>query len=153
MASPSSGVVAFQLQTVVAPFKPVECIEVYNDTILAGLGDGTLISFVQPSRSTTAHDAPPWEVAQVIKGFGKRYIRQLQVIKQGLGRHARLLSLCEEGVNVHRLPEFTLQCQADRTRLATGYEVVGVCNLLPICFYYPLHHPGLRGMQPRACLQ
>lgn len=125
-SSPTTSVVAFQLSTVVAPFKPVECIEVYNDTILAGLADGTLISFVQAARSTTAHDEPqPWEVAQVIKGFGKRYIRQLQVIGHAPGRvQTRLLSLCEEGVNVHRLPEFTLQCQADRTRLATRWVCV-----------------------------
>ena len=45
----------------------------------------------------------------------------MQVITGRGQPYTRLLSLCEEGINVHRLPEFTLQCQADRTRLATRY--------------------------------
>lgn len=154
LSTPSAGgVQAFQASTVVAPFKAVECVEAYNDTILAGLGDGTLISFVQ-SQSTTAHNAPPqpWEVAQVIKGFGKAYLRQMQVIAGRGQPHARLLSLCEEGVNVHRLPECTLQCQADRTRLATRYSRCSprLCALLApqICMGCRHFHAGGRRQTP-----
>ena len=52
------------------------------------------------------------QVRQALKAFGKRYLAQLLVLQpRGL-----LLSLGEEGVNAHRLPQFKLTAQASRTR-------------------------------------
>ena len=49
---------------------------------------------------------------QALKSFGRRYLSQLRV----LPARSLLLSLGEEGVNAHRLPQFKLTAQAARTR-------------------------------------
>lgn len=50
------------------------------------------------------------KVLRAHKGFGTRSVRQLHVIR---GRRL-LLSLSDDGVNLHSLPETLLKGQADR---------------------------------------
>jgi hypothetical protein len=46
----------------------------------------------------------------VHKGFGRRTVSQLQVIKS----RRLVLSLSDDGVNLHTLPDLQLKGQADR---------------------------------------
>lgn len=50
------------------------------------------------------------QVQRVHKGFGRRTISQLQVIKS----RRLVLSLSDDGVNLHTLPDLQLKGQADR---------------------------------------
>lgn len=68
---------AFSCTTVLEGFpKKVEALEVYDGRVLAGLADGTLC-VLEPDRQAVE---APWQVAQALKGFGKRGISQLKVL-------------------------------------------------------------------------
>lgn len=55
--------------------KKIEVLEVLDDKILAGLGDGTLVVLQQDA----ANPGGRWQVTHAYKGFGHRRILQLKV--------------------------------------------------------------------------
>ena len=67
---------AFTTAVVLAAFqKKIEVLEAWEESVLAGLGDGTLVVL----RPDAVQPGAPWQVVQALKGFGKKYIAQLQV--------------------------------------------------------------------------
>ncbi|KAK9829459.1 hypothetical protein WJX72_005979 [[Myrmecia] bisecta] len=108
---------AFTSQAILDKFqKRVEVVEVWAGRILAGLVDGTLV-VLAPDQQGLGGAGGKWQVQQAIKGFGKKYLSQLQVAQSG----SLLFSLSEEGVNAYTLPKFKLTCQANRTRGASRF--------------------------------
>ena len=55
--------------------KKIEVLEAWDDKVLAGLGDGTLVVLQADPEAPSAS----WQVLQALKNFGKKYISQLQV--------------------------------------------------------------------------
>lgn len=67
---------AFSCSNVLENFhKKIEVLEVLNDKILAGLGDGTLVALQQDDTNAEGQ----WQVTKAFKGFGQRRILQLHV--------------------------------------------------------------------------
>ena len=68
---------AFEMSEVLENFhKKIEVLEVLNDQLLAGLGDGSLI-VLEPGKD---NDGKHWQVVKALKNFGQRRIIQLQVV-------------------------------------------------------------------------
>ena len=68
---------AFEMSEVLENFhKKMEVLEVLNDQLLAGLGDGSLI-VLEPGKD---NDGKHWQVVKALKNFGQRRIIQLQVV-------------------------------------------------------------------------
>ena len=67
---------AFEMSEVLENFhKRIEVLEVLDDQLLAGLGDGSLI-VLEPGKNS---DGKHWQVVKALKSFGQRRIIQLQV--------------------------------------------------------------------------
>ena len=58
---------------------------------------------------------PTWEAVNVHRAFGKKHVSQVAMARQG----KLLLSLSDEGVNLHTLPALKLTCQANRSKAGT----------------------------------
>ena len=58
---------------------------------------------------------PAWEAVNVHRAFGKKHVSQVAMARQG----KLLLSLSDEGVNLHTLPALKLTCQANRSKAGT----------------------------------
>ena len=102
---------AFNASTVLSNFpKQVLCLEYIGDRLYVGLGDGSLVLLASDSSSS-------WQVVKAHKAFGRKYVSQLQAIRQA----TLLLSLSEDGVNLFTVPQLKLTCQASRTRYASRF--------------------------------
>ena len=110
----SSEYSAFHAATVLSNFpKQILCLEYIGERLFVGLGDGSLVLLAKDS----AHANSSWQVVQAHKTFGRKYVSQLQAIKQS----TLLLSLSEDGVNLFTIPQLKLTCQANRTRYASRF--------------------------------
>lgn len=113
----SSELEAFTASTVLSNFqKQILCLEYVNNRLYVGLGDGSLLVLSDPGNQQPGSNCQ-WQVIQAHKAFGKKSVSQLLAIKQS----ALLLSLSEDGVNLHTIPQLNLTCQASRTRSATRF--------------------------------
>ena len=113
----SSEFEAFTATTVLSNFqKQVLCLETVHNRLYVGLGDGSLLVLSDPGNQQHSSDSQ-WQVVQAHKAFGKKFVSQLLSIKQS----ALLLSLSEDGVNLHTIPQLKLTCQASRTRSAARF--------------------------------
>ncbi len=75
--------------------------------MIAALADGSLLIFAKGD-GAEADQAAAWQVVRAVRGFSRKApLALLALDKRGL-----LLSLTDEGVNVHSLPELNLKCQA-----------------------------------------
>lgn len=127
-----SQVAAFSLTPVLTNFqKQILCVETVGSRLYVGLGDGSLVILTSTNADIDSH----WQVVQAHKAFGKKYITQLQAIKQS----ALLLSLSEDGVNLHTIPQLKLTCQASRTRSATSFAWNGASSMLCVAIKKKLH--------------
>ncbi|KAL0024599.1 hypothetical protein WJX77_001647 [Trebouxia sp. C0004] len=79
------------------------------------MGDGSLVVLAKPEQ--TQDNNSSWQVVQAHKTFGRKYVSQLQAIKQS----TLLLSLSEDGVNLYTIPQLKLTCQANSTRSASRF--------------------------------
>ena len=110
----SSEYSAFQATTVLSNFpKQILCLEYIGERLFVGLGDGSLVLLAKDSARTNSS----WQVVQAHKTFGRKYVSQLQTIKQA----TLLLSLSEDGVNLFTIPQLKLTCQANRTKYASRF--------------------------------
>lgn len=67
---------AFTLSSVLEGFqKKIEVIEAWEEKVMAGLADGTLM-VLQPDDSG---ESKPWQIVQALKQFAKKAMIQLQV--------------------------------------------------------------------------
>jgi hypothetical protein len=67
---------AFSSSVILENFhKKIEVLEVLDDKILTGLGDGSLVVLQQDDSNLEGQ----WQVSKVFKGFGQRRIMQLKV--------------------------------------------------------------------------
>lgn len=113
----SAEIAAFAARTVLTNFqKQILCLEYVTKRLYVGLGDGSLVVLTNAGPQQTGSDSQ-WQVVQAHKAFGRKYIHQIQAIKQA----SLLLSLSEDGVNLHTIPQLNLTCQASRTRAATRF--------------------------------
>ena len=105
---------AFNASTVLSNFpKQVLCLECIGERLYVGLGDGSLMLLAADSTPTSSS----WQVVKAHKAFGRKYVSQLQAIRQA----TLLLSLSEDGVNLYTVPQLKLTCQASRTRYASKF--------------------------------
>eukprot|EP00882_Tetradesmus_deserticola_P020833 GHRQ01022517.1.p1 GENE.GHRQ01022517.1~~GHRQ01022517.1.p1 ORF type:complete len:242 (+),score=84.23 GHRQ01022517.1:280-1005(+) len=114
---------AYEPSVVVDDFaRKIDSICVWNDTLIAGLSDGSLLFFQEQQQQGSAQSSgrvlSSWQVTRVQKNFGKRGIQQLQALED----QQYLLSLSDDGVQLHSLPELQLVSTASRTaRGATAF--------------------------------
>lgn len=108
--------------------KKIEALEAWEDKVLVGFADGTLMilgpapqtittATSNSGEASSADTSKPerWQVLKAHRSFSRKFLNQLLVL-----RHKNLLlSLCEDGVNAHTLPQLNLTCQAGRTRGAS----------------------------------
>ncbi len=67
---------AYETSVVLENFhKKIEVLEVLDEQLLAGLGDGSLV-VLEPGKDT---EGTHWQVTRALKNFGQRRITQLQV--------------------------------------------------------------------------
>lgn len=67
---------AFSYSTVLSNWqKKIETLEVWDNNLLAGLVDGTLVVLREDSKNPCG----PWQVTQTYKNLAQKYIAQLQV--------------------------------------------------------------------------
>jgi hypothetical protein len=67
---------AFTSSTVLDNFqKKIDVLEIWDDSLLAGLVDGTLVVL----RPDAGDPQGPWQVVQAYKNIAQKYIAQLQV--------------------------------------------------------------------------
>lgn len=110
----TSGYTAFSATTVLSNFpKQILCLEYIGERLFVGLGDGSLVQLAKDSAPMSSS----WQVVKAHKTFGRKYVSQLQTIKQS----TLLLSLSEDGVNLLTIPQLKLTCQANRTRYASRF--------------------------------
>ena len=110
----SSEYSAFSASVVLSNFpKQVLCLEFIGDRLYVGLGDGSLMLLAADSTPTSSS----WQVVKAHKAFGRKYVSQLQAIRQA----TLLLTLSEDGVNLFTVPQLKLTCQASRTRYASRF--------------------------------
>ena len=110
----SSEYSAFNAATVLSNFpKQILCLEYIADRLYVGLGDGSLVLMA----GNSAPSSSSWQVVKAHKAFGRKYVSQLQAIRQA----TLLLSLSEDGVNLFTVPQLKLTCQASRTRYASRF--------------------------------
>lgn len=109
----------------------VQDIVCWDDRLLAALGDGTLLVIGCP-QSTASPQGQSWQVQRTLKGFGKKYLLNLQVygfsnfswwhcfdrpdtqawlVSQVVPSRTALLSASEDGINLHTLPRLQLTAQ------------------------------------------
>ena len=108
----------FTATTILSNFpKQILCLEYIGERLFVGLGNGSLMLLAKDLDS--ASPSLQWQVKQVHKTFGRKYVSQLQAIKQS----TLLLSLSEDGVNLLTNPQLNLTCQANRTRHASMFAL------------------------------
>lgn len=128
----ASEVAAFSLAPVLTNFqKQILCLGFVSNRLYVGLADGILVVLT----STAAQTDSQWQVVQAHKAFGRKYVNQLQGIKQA----ALLLSLSEDGVNLHTIPQLNLTCQASRTRSASSFAWNEASSMLCVAVKKKLH--------------
>ncbi|KAK9866881.1 hypothetical protein WJX84_002836 [Apatococcus fuscideae] len=88
----------------------------WDSRLLAALDDGTLL-VIGRQEATESPEGRPWQVHRILKGFGKKYLLNLQVVRT----RTALLSASDEGINLHTLPRLQLTAQATRTRGANCF--------------------------------
>ncbi|KAA6422986.1 MAG: vam6 Vps39 isoform X1 [Trebouxia sp. A1-2] len=112
----SSEYEAFRPTTVLSNFpKQILSLEYIGERLFVGLGDGSLVVLAKPEQAQDNNSS--WQVVQAHKTFGRKYVSQLQAIKQS----TLLLSLSEDGVNLYTIPQLKLTCQANSTRSASRF--------------------------------
>jgi len=79
----------------------IECVCPWNDRLLVGLADGSLI-ILEPEFDL--YVAGPWSIQDHFKGVGKKAITQLEVISTLPG----VLSLSGGVLSLHSLPDMSL---------------------------------------------
>lgn len=74
---------AFEPGVVVDEFaRKIDSLCVWNNTLIAGLSDGSLLFFEeQNAESSAGASISTWQVTRVQKSFGKRSILQLQTLE------------------------------------------------------------------------
>lgn len=79
----ASAFEAFQPSVVVDEFaRKIESLCVWEDTLVSGLSDGSLLFFnEQSSEEQGSRVVSTWQVTRVQKSFGKRSILQLQALE------------------------------------------------------------------------
>ncbi|WIA17457.1 hypothetical protein OEZ85_014302 [Tetradesmus obliquus] len=106
---------AYEPSVVVDEFaRKIDSLCVWEDNLIAGLSDGSLLFFQeqqQGSEQGSSRGLSSWQVTRVQKNFGKRGVQQLQALEN----KPYLLSLSDDGVQLHRLPELQLVSAASRT--------------------------------------
>eukprot|EP00879_Flechtneria_rotunda_P024756 GHRR01026263.1.p2 GENE.GHRR01026263.1~~GHRR01026263.1.p2 ORF type:complete len:170 (+),score=65.75 GHRR01026263.1:82-591(+) len=115
-----AGFEAFEPSVVVDEFaRKIEALCVWGNTLLVGLSDGSLLFFEQQSGgNAVGASISTWQVTKVQKNFGKRGTAQLQALQD----QPYLLSLSDEGVQLHSLPELQLVSAASRTGRAAAFS-------------------------------
>ncbi len=92
---------AYETSVVLENFhKKIEVLEVLDEQLLAGLGDGSLV-VLEPGKDT---EGTHWQVTRALKNFGQRRITQLQV-----GSHGTCLE-CPDSHLVHTAIPRVLDC-------------------------------------------
>lgn len=79
----------------------IECIGVWEDKVLAGLYDGSVVLYEPEFEEQTVG---PWRLVRHAKGIGKKSLTQMDVSKS----IPAILTLSDEGVKFHQLPNFEL---------------------------------------------
>ncbi|KAF6257282.1 hypothetical protein COO60DRAFT_26268 [Scenedesmus sp. NREL 46B-D3] len=108
---------AYEPSVVVDEFaRKIDSLCVWDDTLIAGLSDGSLLFFQEQQQQQGNEQGPgrvlsSWQVTRVQKSFGKRGVQQLQALEN----QPYLLSLSDDGVQLHSLPELQLLSAASRT--------------------------------------
>lgn len=124
----ASGFAAFTATSVLTNFqKQILCLEYVRSRLYVGLGDGSLVVLTGTDTQQTGN-ASQWQVVQAHKAFGRKFINQIQAIRQS----SLLLSLSEDGVNLHTIPQLNLTCQANRTRSATRFAWNEAASMLGV---------------------
>lgn len=78
-----AALTAFESSVVVDNFAArIQALCVWRDSLVVGLGDGSLLLLEEPRESNTAQCPPrPWQVQRVHRGFAKRGgVTQLQAV-------------------------------------------------------------------------
>ena len=137
MSEDASAFEAYRVETVVDNFgRRIDSLCVWNENVLCGLQDGSLLFFKADEdsvhgkvQSSNRGQSPlKWQVVRVQRMFGKKSIKQLQIIST----RSLLLSLTDEGVNLHTLPELLLKCQALRSKGGTCFAYEDEQSLLAV---------------------
>jgi len=84
MSPPASSFEAFEPSVVVDDFaRKIEALCVWNGTIIASLGDGSLLFFQEQAadQGGSVPTVSSWQVTRAQKGFTKRGAQQLQALE------------------------------------------------------------------------
>lgn len=120
MSPPASSFEAFEPSVVVDDFaRKIEALCVWNGTIIASLGDGSLLFFQEQAadQGGSVPTVSSWQVTRAQKGFTKRGAQQLQALES----QPFLLSLSDDGVQLHSLPECIQVSAASRTARSAAF--------------------------------
>lgn len=83
--SPPASFEAFEPSVVVDDFaRKIEALCVWNESIVASLGDGSLLFFQEQAAADQSGSVPTvstWQVTRAQKGFTKRGAQQLQALE------------------------------------------------------------------------
>eukprot|EP00803_Ostreobium_quekettii_P007599 evm.model.scf_3833.1 EVM.evm.TU.scf_3833.1 scf_3833:4766-7651(-) len=111
----SGGPEAFEFESACDDLQDkVECLLPWQSLLLVGAADGSLSVFDIPDQDA---EDPTLTLSQRIKGFSKRALVQLDVIPT----KPALLSLSDDGVHLHTLPDLAPICTVAGTRGASRF--------------------------------
>lgn len=126
---------AFKPSTVLSNFpKQILSLEYIGERLFVGLGDGSLVVLAQPEQPGDGNSS--WQVVQTHKPAGRKYVSQLQAIKQS----TMLLSLCEDGVYLYTVPQLSIRCRASSTRSASRFAWNEDKSLMCVAVKQFMHH-------------